>query len=186
MSMMKRRRFIGGIAAMSMAPAVAVAAPQSRKFAKLDAMANSATHFMIKNIPATSTMIEEASGFMIIPVVTQGALLFGAAVGDGVLRVGGKTVAYYQSVQLNVGLQVSVNQFSQAVFFLNDGALDRFRHSNGWKFGAGMRYVVVEDTQHMNVDTLTQSVDVAGLTFGDSGLHIGVSIDGTKFTPLSV
>ena len=181
-----RRSFIGGAAALTLLPAGAAAAQSagSRRLEKLDVMSNSAIHYMITNIPATRDLVEQSAGFLMIPVVTKGALLFGAAVGDGVLRIGGETVAYYQSLQVNVGLQVSAYQFSQAVFFLNEGALSRFRQSDGWKFGAGMRYVVVEDKQGMSIDTLTRTADVAGLTFADSGLHIGMSIEGTKFTLL--
>lgn len=185
MRIIDRRRFIGGTAAACAFPSIAPAQNVNRrKLDKLDSMANAAIQYMTTSIPATKEIVERASGFLMMPLITQGSLLFGAAVGDGVLRIEGKTVDYYQSVQLNVGLQVSAIQYSQAVFFLNKEALNRFRQSGGWKFGAEMRYVIMEDTQTMGLDTLNKLADVVGLTFADSGLHVGVSVEGTKFTLL--
>ncbi len=186
MKKIDRRRFIGGAAAMSLIPAAASAQAEktSKNFEKIDAMANSAIYYMIQNFPATRDMVEQSAGFLMIPLVTQGALLFGAAAGKGVLRVKGETVEYYQSLQFNVGIQVSANQYSQAVFFLNENALNRFRQSQGWKFGAGMRYVMIENTAAASMDTLTRTADVAGLTFAESGLHLGMSLEGTKFSPI--
>ena len=183
MTALSRRRFVAAASALCACPVTAAAAAISqRKRDKLDSMANSAIFYMVKNFPATRDMVEQASGLLMIPVVSRGALFFGGAVGDGVLRVGGETAAYYSSVQFNAGLQVSVSQYSQAVFFLNESALNRFTSSAGWTFGTGMRYVVVTDAEGLRMDSLAQNADVAALAFGDSGLHIGASLEGTKYT----
>ena len=183
MTAMSRRRFVAATSALCACPVTAMAATISRRRRdKLDSMANSAIFYMVNNHPVTRDMVEQAAGFLMIPVVSKGALIFGGAVGDGVLRVGGETTAYYSSVQFNAGLQVSASQYSQALFFLNETALNRFVQSDGWTFGAGMRYVVLTDAEGVRVDSLAQYVDVAALTFGDSGLHIGASLDGTKYT----
>ena len=183
MTVLSRRRFVASASALCACPATAMAAAISqRKREKLDSMANSAIYYMIENIPATREMVEQAAGLLLIPVVSKGALFFGGAVGDGVLRVGGETTSYYSSVQFNAGIQFSASQYSQALFFLNENALNRFINSDGWTFGAGMRYVVMTETDGLRMDTLSQHVDVAALTFGDTGLHMGVSLDGTKYT----
>ncbi len=185
MKNVNRRHFLGGTAAAFIYPAsVSARTIDRRGKQKIDAMADSAINYMTTYFPSTKEMVDMASGFLIMPLITQGGLVFGAALGDGVLRINGESADYYQSVQINVGLQVSAVQYSQALFFLNDNALNRFRYSSGWKFGAGMRYVVIEDTQSLSSDTLSRSVDVAAFNFGDSGLHVGVAVEGTKFTPL--
>ncbi len=186
MKSMNRRRFVTASAGACLFPAAVQAAElNSRRREKIDQMANSSIYYMIQQFPDTQDLIENAPGLLMVPVMTRGALLIGGAVGDGVLRVHGETVAYYSALQLNVGLQLSAQQYSQAVFFLNEDALRRFRASQGWKFGAGMRYAVVSDVQGLSMDSLTSQVDVAGLTFGESGLHIGATVEGTKFAILS-
>ena len=183
MTTMSRRGFVAATTVLCACPVTALAATLSqRKRDKLESMANSAILYMVENFPATRDMVAQAAGMLMIPVVSKGALFFGGAVGDGVLRVGGETAAYYSSVQFNAGIQISASQYSQALFFLNENALNRFAHSDGWTFGAGMRYVVLTDADGLHVDSLTQHVDVAALTFGDTGLHIGASFDGTKYT----
>lgn len=185
MSGFTRRRLMCGAGAMTVFP-VTVAAQQGDPYElqKIDALADIATAHMIENYPATKDLVELAAGYLMIPEVTQGAFFFGAASGDGVLRIAGETVDYYQSLRVNFGFQVSASQFSQAVFFLNQDALIRFRQSNGWTFGAGMRVLVVEGPDMAGFDTLTRTNDVVGLTFADSGLHLGFALEGTKFVPL--
>lgn len=185
MNNIDRRRFFIGAAAVSVLPAQASAQQnQTEKFDQLDAEANYAIHYMLTNVPSAKDLVELSAGYLIIPVVTQASLFFGVAVGEGVLRINGKTVDFYSSFQANLGIQISARQYSQAVFFLNQNALDRFRQSLGWRFGAGMRYVVVEDSLAASIDSLSNTADVVGLVFADSGLHVGMSIEGTKFAPI--
>ena len=184
MIMLSRRGFISASAAMCVSPAAINAADSIQLREELEAQANSALHFLIQNFPSTQDLVTNSAGFLIVPVITQGALLLGAAVGDGVLRTNGKTTGYYTAMQVNIGLQISARQYSQAVFFLNEAALKRFADSRKWRFGAGMRYVVLKDTQGSSYDSLTRHADVAGMSFGNSGLYLGASLEGTRYTPL--
>ena len=152
---------------------------------ELDSRANTAIEYMRRSVPQSEDLIELSVGILIIPLVTKAALGFGGAYGEGVLRVDGKTVDYFESVQFNFGLQISAQQYSYALFFMNRNALDRFLLSEGWKVGAEMKYLLVDDTELHRIDTLTRRADVAGLVFGATGLHVGAALEGTKFTRLT-
>lgn len=152
---------------------------------ELDSRANTAFEYMRRTVPQSEDLIELSAGMLIIPLVTKAAFGIGGAYGEGVLRVDGKTVDYFESVQFNVGLQISAQQYSYVLFFMNRNALDRFLRSEGWKLGAEMKYLLVDDTELHRIDTLTRRADVAGLVFGATGLHVGAALEGTKFTRLN-
>ena len=152
---------------------------------ELDSRANTTFDYMRRSIPESADLIELSAGMLIIPLVTKAAFGVGGAYGEGVLRVDGRTVDYFSSAQFNIGFQISAQQYSYVLFFMNRSALDRFRVSEGWKLGAELKYLLVDDTELHRIDTLTRRADVAGLVFGAAGLHVGASLEGTKFTRLT-
>ena len=182
-----RRGLVAGVAA-----AVLVSSSHARSegvaishLEELDSRANTAFEYMRRSVPQSEDLIELSAGMLIIPLVTKAALGLGGAYGEGVLRVDGRTVDYFNSVQFNLGLQISAQQYSYVLFFMNRDALDRFLLSDGWKLGAEMKYLLVDDTELHRIDTLTRRADVAGLVFGATGLHVGAALEGTKFTRLN-
>ena len=182
-----RRGLVAGVAA---AVLVSTAHAQSEEVTishleELDSRANTTFEYMRRSVPQSDDLIELSAGMLIMPLITKAAFGIGGAYGEGVLRVDDKTVDYFESVQFNVGLQISAQQYSYVLFFLNRNALDRFRLSDGWKLGAELKYLLVDDTELHRIDTLTRRADVAGLVFGATGLHVGVALDGTKFTRLN-
>ena len=187
MPKLTRRGFVAGAAVTACAVLPRAGAGQTNlsHLEELDSRASTAIQFMRNVVPESDDLMELSVGMLMMPLVTKAALGLGGAFGEGVLRVDGETVGYYSSLQFNYGLQISAQQYSTALFFMNQGALERFRSSYGWKFGAEMKYLIVDDTEIHRVDTLTRRIDVAGLIFGAAGLHIGASLEGTKYTPIT-
>ena len=184
MLVLTRRGFVAGVAATTCVtlPQAGFGQTNLSHLEELDSRANTAIEFMQRVVPQSADLIKISVGMLIMPLITKAALLFGGAYGEGVLRVDGKTVNYYNSVQFNVGFQISAQQYSSALFFMNQEALERFLASEGWKVGAELKYLIVDDTEFHRIDTFTRRADVAGLVFGANGLHIGASLEGTKFT----
>ncbi len=182
-----RRGFVTGAVAAACAGAPQASLGQSNisRFQELDSRANTALQFLRASVPPSAELIELSSGMLIMPLVTKGAFLLGGAFGEGVLRVKDQTVDYYSSVQFNYGFQFSAQQYSSVLFFLNANSLEKFRTSEGWKFGAEMSFLIVDDSELHRVDTITRRADVAGMIFGAAGLHIGASLEGTKYTRIT-
>ena len=179
-----RRDFVAGTAAFACAGASLAGSAHAAlsKFDKIESSANTAIQYMLENVPHSEDLISSSVGMLIMPLVTKAAAFFGGAYGEGVLRIDGHTEGYYNSFQLNYGLQFSAHQYSSVLFFLNQHSLEKFLGSNGWKFGAEMKGLVLHETEIRRVDTLTRRVDVVGVVFGASGVHLGVSLEGTKYT----
>ncbi len=175
-----------GFAAVAVSVAVgfvwpAVANEPADRFHIIDSQADSVIAYMLNSHPNTQDLMARAYGVLIMPLVTKAGLGIGAAYGEGTLRVGGSSVDYYSSMQLNYGLQVGVQQYSHALFFMNQNALDQFRRSDGWVLGIGVEAVMMNASHYEDAQTIDQ-LDVVGLIFARTGLHLGASLNGTKYT----
>lgn len=179
-----RRGFLGG--AVASATTGAYAQDKEGRFKEIDSQVDSAIIYLLTTKPETEELRNRASGILMIPVVTKAGLVFGGAYGEGALRVDGATVDYFSSLQLNWGLQIGAKQYSYALFFMNDEALDSFRNaSGGWKFGAGLEAVVIDESNQTGVNTLDRLYDVVGVVFGQAGFHAGMSLEGTIYNRLT-
>ncbi|HEX5679718.1 MAG TPA: hypothetical protein VFX82_02730 [Desulfobacterales bacterium] len=61
-----------------------------------------------------------AEGVLVIPSVVKGGLIVGGEYGEGALRVGGKTVSYYNFVSGSVGFQIGGEAKDFVILFMKD------------------------------------------------------------------
>ncbi|MEE9389515.1 MAG: YSC84-related protein [Paracoccaceae bacterium] len=149
---------------------------------KLDARADSALNFLSINHPETQDLIDNAAGYLMMPLVTEAGFGFGASYGRGVLRVGNATVDYYQAAQASVGFQIGAQQYAHALFFMTEDALATFRNSPGWAAGADLEYALNSEGQNLSATTTTALSPVVAVVFGQAGLIAGATIEGTKYS----
>jgi lipid-binding SYLF domain-containing protein len=60
------------------------------------------------------------------------------------LRIGNRTVGYYNIAVASFGFQAGMQTFSYVLFFMTDSALNYLQSSNGWSIGSGPSVVVVD------------------------------------------
>jgi lipid-binding SYLF domain-containing protein len=112
----------------------------------------------------------------------KGGLIVGGQYGEGALRKGGKTVAYYSTGGVSYGLQAGAQSFGYALFFMTESSLKYLDRSDGWEIGVGPSVVVVDEGIARNLTTTTARDDVYAFVFGQKGLMAGVGIQGSKIT----
>jgi lipid-binding SYLF domain-containing protein len=161
-------------------------ADQSAKRAKIDARADAALAQLLAEDPAAKTLADKAKGIAIFPDILKGGFGVGAETGDGVLRVGGESVAYYNTSSASIGLQIGGQSYSQVLMFLTDEALAKFRDSSGWEAGVDGSVAVLNTGASGKIDTTNISAPVVGFVFGETGLMAGASIEGSKYTKLDL
>ena len=61
-------------------------------------------------------------------------------------------------------------------------ALQNFRTSSGWAAGAGVKYVVSDEGDGVNADTTTSRSPILAAVFGQEGLLVGATLEGSKYT----
>jgi lipid-binding SYLF domain-containing protein len=71
----------------------------------------------------------------VFPSVVKAAFAVGGEFGEGALRIGGKTVDYYNTAAASFGLQIGAESKTIILVFMQEEALKKFRASEGWKVG---------------------------------------------------
>jgi lipid-binding SYLF domain-containing protein len=176
--MLLTRRLVLGSALFALA-ACTSSDPGDRaaKKAEINAGADAALNKLFAEDPAARTLADQAKGIAIFPNIVKGGLGVGAETGDGVLRTGGESVAYYNTSSASIGLQAGAQSYSQVLMFLTDEALAGFRDSAGWEAG-------VDGSGE--IDTTNIADPVVGFVFGDEGLMADAAIEGSKYTRLDL
>lgn len=150
--------------------------------ARLDARADATLQYLYSTYPATRELADNASGMLVMPVVTKAGLGFGGSYGRGVLRIGRSSVDYYSAASASAGLQIGAQQYAHVLFFMTDEALAEFRRSPGWAAGANMEYAVKDGGGALRAQTTTSLAPVIAVIFGQAGLLVGATLEGMKYT----
>lgn len=137
---------------------------------------------LFSRYPATRDLSEKAAGILFMPLITKAGFGVGGSYGRGALRIDGRTVDYYSATQANFGFQIGAQQYSHALFFMTQDALREFRVSAGWSVGADAEYAVNDRGGNLSADVLTATSPVIALVFGQAGLLVGATLEGTKYT----
>lgn len=154
----------------------------SNNAAKIDARVDATLNEMYNLYPNTITLSEKATGLLVMPLVTEAGFWFGGAFGRGALRVNGVTLDYYSTAKASAGFQIGAQQYAHVLFFMTEDALADFRRSSGWAAGGDLEYVFRDKGDSLATETTTLRSPVLAAVFGQAGLRIGASLEGTKYT----
>lgn len=150
--------------------------------ATIDARVDSTLNAMYQSFPGTRQLSQQASGMLVMPLVTEVGLGLGGSFGRGALRVQNSTVDYYAAASGSAGLQIGAQQFSHVLFFMTPEALQEFRSSQGWAAGADVEYAFSNQAEMLRAETTTSLSPVIAAVFGQTGIRLGATLEGTKYT----
>lgn len=132
-------------------------------------------------IKANSKMqgyFDDAKAYAIFPNVGKGALIIGAASGNGAVYERGVLVGMANLKQLDVGAQIGGKAYSEVIFFKTDEAVQEFMDDD-FSFGSNVSAIAVNQAPP-SLD-ITYSDGVAVFTLPKEGLMVEVSVGGQKF-----
>ena len=148
----------------------------------IDARVASTLSFMYDTYPGTRDLGQKAAGVLVMPLVTEVGLGLGGSYGRGALQINGSTVDYYSAASGSAGLQIGAQQYSHVLFFMTQNALADFRASMGWAAGADLEYAAADQGDVLRAETITSLAPVIAVVFAQTGLRIGATLEGTKYT----
>ena len=181
MNSFSRRAFTLGALASTSALAACGNGVGSRGPERIDARVDTTLNYLYTNYPNTRSLAEKSTGMLVMPLVTEGGLIVGGGYGRGALRINNATVDYYSATKASVGPQLGAQQYAHVLFFRTDEALAEFRTSPGWVAGADLTYAFSNEGQTFSTDTTTLTSPVVAVVFGQTGLIVGATIEGTKY-----
>lgn len=183
---MKRMRVL--VTALLLAAAAVLASPplvQAASRQELDRDGARALKSLYANNSAARLLGNRATAILVFPSIVKAGFMFGGQIGEGVLMKGGRPAGYYNSVAASYGLQVGVQVFGYALFFMNNDALAYLDKSDGWEVGVGPSIVVVDTGVGKSLTSTTITQDVYAFIFDQRGLMGGIGVQGSKITKIS-
>tara|TARA_R110000787_G_scaffold8220_4_gene27384 strand:+ start:20586 stop:21122 length:537 start_codon:yes stop_codon:yes gene_type:complete len=134
--------------------------------------------------PAGHKLAARARGILVFPKVYKAGFGIGGEYGEGVLRIGGASVAYYSTAAASIGLQVGAQRKAQIILFMTDEALNKFRNSKGWEAGVDGSVAIASLGAGEAIDTNTARQPIIGFIFSNEGLMFNLNLEGSKFTKI--
>jgi lipid-binding SYLF domain-containing protein len=151
---------------------------------EINASVNASLDRFVNEVKGAQEFLDAAKGVLIIPKVMQGGLVVGAEYGEGALRIGGKTVGYYNIVSASFGAQIGAQEKDIIIVFMSDNVLNKFRNSKKWRAGVDAKVTVANIGADESLSTMKFKKPVVGFVFSQKGLMAGATIEGSKFTRL--
>jgi lipid-binding SYLF domain-containing protein len=121
---------------------------------------------------------------LVFPEIVKAGFGFGGQYGEGALRRGGVTTAYYNVASASFGLQIGAQSYAQALFFMTEDALRYLDKVNGFELGADAGVAVVNLGKGVDVNSSTLQDPIVAFAFGQQGLMAGATVEGSKITPI--
>jgi lipid-binding SYLF domain-containing protein len=138
-----------------------------------------------RNVKGATEFSTVAKGLLILPNIVKAGFFVGVEYGEGALRVGGKTIDYYNIAAGSFGLQIGAQKKDIIIAFMTDEALKQFRISSGWEAGVDGNIAFIDVGAGERIDTHTVRDPVVAFVFDVKGLMADISLKGTKFTRLN-
>ena len=151
---------------------------------EIDVSVDVALERLHKEVKGSSDLLAKADGYLVFPKVIKAGIGIGGEYGEGALRIGGKTVAYYSTAAASIGLQLGAQQKSIIIAFLTKDSLSRFRKSDGWEVGVDGSVALIEVGAGGSIDSSNIKDPIVAFVFGQKGLMFNLTLEGSKFTKL--
>ena len=152
---------------------------------QIDLDADEALKIFTTDIDGSEIFLNQSAGYLVFPRALRAGLVAGAETGEGVLRIGGKTVDYFRITSGSLGLQAGAQARSIVICFMSENALDDFRNSSGWRVGIDGSVALIDVGAGKTIDTQNVRDPVVGFIFNSSGLMANLTLEGTRFTRIS-
>jgi lipid-binding SYLF domain-containing protein len=140
---------------------------------------------MYRQIPGTRELAGRAVGILVFPTIVKAGIGIGGEYGEGAMRVGGRTVAYYNTISASVGLQFGAQARSVVIMFMTPDALAGFRRIDGWKVGVDGSIAIITVGAGGSIDTNRIASPVVGFIFDNKGLMYNLTLEGSKISRIS-
>jgi lipid-binding SYLF domain-containing protein len=157
---------------------------EAKTAGEINASVNAAMNRFYKQVDGAKEFMGQAKAVLVMPNVTKAGFFAGGQYGEGALRVGGKTSAYYNLIAGSFGFTFGAERMDIIIAFMTDDALKGFRKVKGWEVGVDGNVALVNIGGGARLDTTTLRDPIVGFVFDAKGLMFDISLKGAKFTRL--
>jgi lipid-binding SYLF domain-containing protein len=152
---------------------------------EIDVSVDVALENFSQHVKGANEFLKSAKGVLVFPRVIKAGVGIGGEFGEGALRIGGKTVDYYNTAGASIGWQLGGQTVTQILVFMQQDALDRFRGRSGWEAGVDGSVALINIGAAGSIDTTKIKDPIVGFIFGQKGLMYNLTFKGSKYTKLN-
>jgi lipid-binding SYLF domain-containing protein len=150
----------------------------------IDANVGPTLNTLYAKVPGSKELAGKARGILVFPSVFDGGVVVGGGYGRGALIVDGRTVGYYKTSSVSLGLQVGAESRSLVLMFMTQDALDRLTANAGWTAGADASVALMHMGANGKLEGANGAAAVNAFALTNEGLMARATIDGTKLTKI--
>ena len=154
----------------------------------IDAAADKTLDMFRSQVKGGDAFLRDAKGYLVFPEVIQAGIGIGGQYGEGVLRTGGTSQAYYSFAAGSIGFQLGAQRKSIIIVFLQDQALRDFQQKaaadKAWNVGVDGSVALLNLGAQASIDSSTINQPIVGFVFAQSGLMYDLSLQGAKISKL--
>ena len=164
---------LAGASALLSEPARAATA------AELNANGKAALNLLYSQSERARRYSRDAHAILVFPKIVKAGLMIGGLGGEGVLFERGRPTGYYKIAAASFGFQAGGQQFSYALFFMNDKSVRSLLHS---KFTLGAKAGVAAGPVGRSAEGSTDlKLDAEIYSYAQSkGVFAGISLEGAS------
>lgn len=177
-----RKNSIALLAAAVLMVSAAAGFAFAKTAGEINASVNASLDRFYKQVKGGKELAGKAKGVLVLPGVVKAGLIVGGEYGEGALRVGGKTVSYYNLAAGSVGFQIGGEAKDIIMMFMTDAALKQFQASKGWEVGVDGNVALVNIGGGERVDFTKLNDPIIAFVFDVKGLMADISLKGAKLT----
>lgn len=179
---LSRRGMVSGLGAGLMATALPLAPAQAASAGEIEAGVDRALDHFFRRVPEGYDLVTRAAGVLVFPNVIKAGMGIGGEYGEGAMRIGGRTAAYYNTISASVGFQLGAQARTVIILFMTADALARFHRVDGWKVGVDGSVTLVTIGAAGALDTSKLNSPVIGFILDAKGLMYNLTLEGSKIT----
>ncbi len=150
---------------------------QTKTDKKIMADAQKAKAKFMKTDTGINQFFNNSDAYVIFPNIGKGALIVGAAAGNGVVYENGTAIAMAKVKKLDVGLQAGGKAFSEIIYFKDAASFQRFK-AGDFEFTGGVSATMLKSGAAKEAQYRD---GVAVFALPKAGLMVDVSVGGQKF-----
>ncbi len=183
-----RKKYLTIVAVMALMTLFFMVFQSASAYAKtakeIDVSVDVALENFHKHVKGGNEFLKSAKGVLVFPSVFKAGVGIGGEYGEGALRIGGKTVDYYNTAAASFGFQLGAQKKTVILVFMQQEALKKFRASSGWEAGVDGSVALIKVGAGGSIDTTKIKDPIVGFVFGQKGLMYNLTLEGSKFTKL--
>lgn len=158
---------------------------QAESATVIDVKVNEALGKFHKEVKSAKELVSKSLGILVFPSVIKAGIGIGGEYGEGALRINGKTVDYYNTATVSIGLQLGAQAKTVILLFMTKEALTNFQNSEGWEVGIDGSVALVNVGAGGSLDTANIKEPILGFVIGQKGLMYNLTLEGSKITKIN-